>query len=113
MPVGYALFDSEKGQHELMDVATFFDAKGKVTRVELMSFREPYGDGVKSERFRQQFIGKDARSGFVAGRDIDTISGATLSSRAMAKAVQRAAVLLDLGLAGGSIETNAPVAAVP
>jgi Na+-translocating ferredoxin:NAD+ oxidoreductase RnfG subunit len=91
---GYALFDREIGQHEYIDVATFFDGRGKVTRVEVVAYREPYGDGIRSRRFRKQFVGKAADSGFKPGHDIDVISGATLSARAMAKAVKRATLLL-------------------
>jgi len=91
---GYALFDREIGQHEYIDFATFFDCDGRVTRVEVVAYREPYGDGIRSKRFRKQFVGKEAASGFKPGHDIDVISGATLSARAMAKAVKRATLLL-------------------
>jgi Na+-translocating ferredoxin:NAD+ oxidoreductase RnfG subunit len=91
---GYALFDREIGQHEYIDLATFFDCDGRVTRVEVVAYREPYGDGIRSKRFRKQFVGKEAASGFKPGHDIDVISGATLSARAMAKAVKRATLLL-------------------
>jgi len=91
---GYALFDREIGQHEYIDFATFFDAEGRVTRVEVVAYREPYGEGIRSKRFRKQFVGKQAASGFRPGHDIDVISGATLSAHAMAKAVKRATLLL-------------------
>ena len=92
---GYALFDEELGQHEPISFATFFDPKGHVTRVEIVAYREPYGDGVRSARFREQFVGRDAGSGFAPDRDIDAISGATISSRALCVGVKRAALLLD------------------
>ncbi len=92
---GYALFDREVGQHEYIDFATFFDRNGKVTRAEVVAYREPYGEAIRSKRFRKQFVGRQASSGFRPGRDIDVITGATLSARAMAKAVRRASVLLD------------------
>lgn len=92
---GYALFDSERGQHELIDIGTFFDADGAVTRVEILAFREPYGDGVRSRRFLQQFVGRGADSSFRVGRDIDAVSGATISARSLAIAVRRASVLLE------------------
>src|SRR5262245_32486452 len=63
---GYALFDDERGQHEPISFATFFDAEGKVARVEIVAYREPYGDGIRAERFRKQFVGKHAGAGFAA-----------------------------------------------
>jgi Na+-translocating ferredoxin:NAD+ oxidoreductase RnfG subunit len=92
---GYALFDREIGQHEYIDFATFFDCEGRITRVEVVAYRERYGDGIRSERFRNQFVGKSANNRLRAGHDIDVISGATLSAQAMAKAVKRASVLLQ------------------
>jgi Na+-translocating ferredoxin:NAD+ oxidoreductase RnfG subunit len=92
---GYALFDEERGQHELISLGTFFDAQGRVTRVEVLAYREPYGDGIRAERFRRQFVGRNASSGFAAEHDIDAVSGASISSRSMCVGVQRAAILLD------------------
>lgn len=92
---GYALFDEERGQHEMIGFATFFDAKGAVTRVEITAFREPHGDGVRAEQFRKQFIGRTAHSGFSPDKDIDSISGATISSRSLCKGVRRATALVQ------------------
>jgi hypothetical protein len=91
---GFAIFDQELGQHEPIDFGTFFDADGRVARVEVMAYREPYGDGIRSARFRRQFVGRDAGSSFRPGRDIDIVSGATISSHSMSRAVRRAAVLI-------------------
>ena len=60
-----------------------------------MAYREPYGEAIRSPRFRKQFVGRTASSGFRPKRDIDVIAGATLSVRAMSKAVHRASALLQ------------------
>jgi Na+-translocating ferredoxin:NAD+ oxidoreductase subunit G len=95
---GYAVFDDQLGQHEPISFATFFDPTGRVTRVEIVAYREPFGDGVRAERFRKQFVGRDAQSRFRPGQEIDTISGATISSRSLCIGVERAAVLLQAAL---------------
>lgn len=92
---GYALFDEERGQHEMISFGTFFDARGSVTRLEVMAFREPYGDGIRSSRFRRQFVGHDAGDRLTLGRDVDSVSGSTLSARSACRAVERASVLLE------------------
>lgn len=92
---GYALFDEERGQHELISFATFFDGRGEITRVEVVAYREPYGDGIRGQRFRKQFVGRRAGSGFAPNKDIDAVSGATISSRSMCAGVKRASVLLE------------------
>jgi Na+-translocating ferredoxin:NAD+ oxidoreductase subunit G len=96
--VGYAVFDEERGEHEMIDFATFFDASGNVVRTEVVAYREAYGSEIRRETFRKQFLGRSAKSGFKVGQDIDAISGATLSSESMSRAVQRAAVLVDSAL---------------
>jgi electron transport complex protein RnfG len=95
---GYALFDEQLGQHEPISFATFFDPAGQITRVEVVAYREPFGDGIRAERFRKQFLGRGVHSRFRAGDDIDTISGATISSRSACVAVERAAALVDAWL---------------
>ena len=95
---GYALFDEQVGQHEPISFATFFDPAGAITRVEVVAYREPFGDGIRADRFRKQFLGRSVRSRFRAGDDIDTISGATISSRSACLAVERAALLVDAWL---------------
>jgi electron transport complex protein RnfG len=92
---GYAMFDEERGQHELISFGTFFDAQGRVTRVEVLAYREPYGDGIRTARFRQQFVGRSGRSSFAPDKDIDAVSGATISSHSMCAGVQRASLLIE------------------
>jgi hypothetical protein len=106
-PDGYALFDEELGQHEPISFATFFDTSGRITRVEVVSYREPFGDGVRAERFRKQFVGRDAQSQFRPGADIDAISGATISSRSLCVGVERAAVLFAAAIRGRDAATLA------
>lgn len=97
---GYALFDDQLGQHEPISFATFFDRTGRITRVEIVAYREPFGDGVRAERFRKQFVGRSAQNQFRSGTDIDIISGATISSRSLCIGVERAAVLFDAAVRG-------------
>jgi Na+-translocating ferredoxin:NAD+ oxidoreductase RnfG subunit len=98
---GYAIKDAEIGLHELIDYAVRFEPNGAVSRLEIMTYREPYGDEVRGERFRKQFIGKTANDPLVAGKDVDIISGATYSSKAMALGVKRDALVLQAALKNG------------
>jgi Na+-translocating ferredoxin:NAD+ oxidoreductase subunit G len=98
---GYAILDAEIGQHELIDFGVRLGTGGAVERLEIMAFREPYGDGIRIERFRNQFVGKTAKDPITAGRDIDIISGATLSSRSVALGVKRDTLVLEAALKNG------------
>ena len=50
---------------------------------------------MRDERFRRQFVGKSGRDPIAANLDIVAVSGATISSRAMAVGVRRAVVLFE------------------
>lgn len=87
---GYIYHGHEMGKVQLMDFAVALDAKGKVHRVLLTAYRESVGGEVKSKRFMQQFQGKEIKSRLRLNDDIDGISGATLSSRAITLGVRKA-----------------------
>ena len=86
---GYAVIDSEVGKTEPITLMTFFDAKGVVTGVEILVYRETYGSEVTQPNWRKQFVGKKKEDPLKIGQDIANMTGATLSSRAVTKAVKR------------------------
>jgi electron transport complex protein RnfG len=92
---GYAIFDDEPGQHLPITFAVKISPSGAVERQEIVAYREARGDEVRDERFKRQFIGKTSRDPLRAGDDIAAVSGATISSRAMASGVKRALVLVE------------------
>lgn len=92
---GYAIVDEEKGEHMPITFAVKLSPVGKVLRQEVVVYREARGDEVRDQRFRAQFVGKGANDPIDTGADINVVSGATISSRAMAVGVKRAVVLFD------------------
>jgi len=98
---GYAVLDGEIGLHEAIDFGVRFRLDGAVDRVEIMVYREPFGDEVRGERFRRQFVGKTANDPIVAGQDVDIVSGATYSSKSVALGVKRDALVLQAALKSG------------
>lgn len=92
---GYALFDEEPGQHLPISFAVKLSAAGAVERQEITAYRESRGDEVRDARFRAQFVGKTARDALRTGDDVVAVSGATISSRAMAVGVKRALVIVE------------------
>jgi Na+-translocating ferredoxin:NAD+ oxidoreductase subunit G len=92
---GYAIIDDEKGEHLPITFAVKLSPAGKVARQEIVVYREARGDEVRNERFRAQFVGKGANDPIDTNSDIIVVSGATISSRAMAVGVKRAVVLFD------------------
>jgi electron transport complex protein RnfG len=99
---GYAVIDDELGLHQPITFATRLSSRGMVERVEIMVYREPRGDEVRDPRFRKQFEGKTAQDPMRLDRDIDAVSGATISSASLAVGVRRAAVLVEELMVGTS-----------
>jgi len=100
---GFAIKDAEIGMHEPIDFAVRFTSKGAIDRVEVMEYREAYGDEVRAERFRKQFVGKTSTDAIVAGQDIDIISGASYSSKSLTRGVKRDTLVLQAALKNGSL----------
>lgn len=91
---GYAILDEEPGQHLPITFAVQFSAQGAIKRQEIMVYRERYGDEIRDTRFRNQFVGKTVSDPLRPGEEVIAISGATISSRAMAVGVKRTLMLL-------------------
>ncbi|MBC8285378.1 MAG: FMN-binding protein [Nitrospinae bacterium] len=88
--LGYAYLDHEIGKSFPITFMTVLNADGTVRDIEILVYREPRGWEVRYPSFMDQFTGKDAESDY---RTINTISGATLSVRAITKGVSRATAL--------------------
>jgi thiamine biosynthesis lipoprotein ApbE/Na+-translocating ferredoxin:NAD+ oxidoreductase RnfG subunit len=94
-PGGYAVVVNEIGKSEPITFMVGMTPEGKVAEVAIMVFRENRGWEVKEKRFLNQFRGKTTKSSIRVNEDILNYTGATLSSKAVARGVKRALLLLD------------------
>ncbi len=92
---GYAFIDDQVGQHKPITFAVKLSPEGVVLREEVMVYRESHGAEICSQRFSKQFAGKTVRDSLRPNKDIDSISGATISSRAITMGVRRALIVFD------------------
>ena len=88
VPIGYALFDHQIGKSYPISYMVVLNLDGTVRDVEILIYREPRGWEVRYPSFMDQFTGATADTDY---RNINTITGATLSVNAMVKGVSRAA----------------------
>jgi hypothetical protein len=95
---GWFFVDEVIGKHEFITIAVGITAGGAVKGVEIMEYRETYGDQVRGAKWRAQFIGKTKSAPLKLDEDIKNISGATLSSRHVAEGVRRLLALHDIVL---------------
>jgi Na+-translocating ferredoxin:NAD+ oxidoreductase RnfG subunit len=86
---GWLIVDEVVGKHEFIPIALGLDASGSVKDVEILEYREAFGDQVRDPKWRAQFVGKHNGSVLTLEKDIKNISGATLSSKHITDGVRR------------------------
>ncbi|HAW60444.1 MAG TPA: hypothetical protein DCW86_03145 [Actinobacteria bacterium] len=105
--VGVAIKLASRGYGGPIKIAVGIDTEGKVAGVLVLDVSgETAGVGSKVAEaegapFREQFKGKTAADALRVGKDVDAISGATISSRGVASGVKNALVVYESYLKGG------------
>ena len=97
--VGYALFDTHVVRTQPETFVVALDPTGHITGLFVCAFYEPQ-DYLPSDRWLALFRGRDPSKPPRVGSDITSISGATLSSRAVAGGVRRALAIYAACLDG-------------
>jgi hypothetical protein len=92
---GYAVVQNTIGKHKPMTYMVGVDARGRISNVELLVFREARGSEVRTKRFNVQYEGKTVLDPVRINKDILNISGATMSVRSMTAGIKRVLVLVD------------------
>lgn len=96
---GWFMADEVVGKHEFIPIAVGFDAQGAVKDIEILEYREAYGDQVRNAQWRAQFTRKRHGATLALTKDIQNISGATLSSRHITDGVKRLLATYALAIA--------------
>jgi len=94
--LGYAVIVEEIGKHRPITFVVGVGNDRKIKDAALMVYREAYGGEVRDRRFLQQYKGKELKDPFLPYRDIQNISGATLSVEAIGRGSKKALALVDL-----------------
>ena len=81
------------GQSRPITFAVGVGVDGRLRDIQVMVYREPQGEQIQEARFRRQFAGKKAEDPIAIGKDIDVISGASISSRSATYAAKKALLL--------------------
>ncbi len=111
--VGYVFNASPKGYGGEMAVTVGVSNKNEITGVQIGNNQETPGLGSKTadEAFTVQYVGKDISSSLKVTRlparadnEIEAVSGATVSSNAVTKAVKASAELGEKLLDGGGVK---------
>ncbi len=92
---GIALMETQPGKWGPVKYIIALDMTGKVKDLAVMLYVEKRGKPIARRRFLGQFIGKTSADPLMVKKDIDAISGATISSRASAFAVKKVIVIYE------------------
>jgi electron transport complex protein RnfG len=89
-PVGFAVKTAPRGYSGEIVMLVGVDREFNVKGMKILSQRETPGLGTNIEKpkFQKQFIGRGLKDAFEPKKDIDAITGATISSRAVCEGVK-------------------------
>ena len=87
--LGTLYIDKVYGKHEFITYAVALDAAGAVIGIEIVDYRESYGDQVRNAAWRKQFSGKRSGQPLFIDKQVKNISGATLSCVHITDGVRR------------------------
>lgn len=93
--ISTGILDNVYGKSMPITFLVLFNLNGEIISTDIVKYREPYGGGVKVKRWNDQFKGKNTKSKFKVGEDIDSISGATISVRSVTKGIQKLTLLYE------------------
>ncbi|NOR56658.1 MAG: FMN-binding protein [Sulfurovum sp.] len=95
--IGYAVLVFRKVRTKKATVIYGFDMKGTLKFTEIMAFSEP-PEFIPSSIWMGQLQNKSASTKLTVGKDIPTISGATLSARSVTDAARIARAIYEIVL---------------
>lgn len=88
--LGFAVVREVKGKDQPITFLVATDTADRLRDIDILVYREPYGGEVAYDAWRRQFRGKSSGDALQVGRDIRTISGATISVNAVTLGVRQA-----------------------
>jgi len=90
-PYGYVKIETARGYGGPMLVAVGTNTRGKVTGITIIDHKEtpPFFNRVLKSNFLNSLANKTYKEHFIPGEDLDSVSGATRSARALAETVRQ------------------------
>ena len=89
----YALIDNVLGKSMPITFLVIVNNEGDILASEVIKYREAYGSEVGNKNWLSQFTHFNDTTDFKVGKNIDGISGATISVNSLSKGIQKMAVL--------------------
>ena len=93
--IAYAFIDNVKGKSMPITFMVILDKNGSIINTSIIKYREAYGGEVSSERWLAQFVNRNNNSSYKIGKNIDGITGATISVNSLSKGIQKIVLLFS------------------
>lgn len=87
---------ANEGDHEYFDYYIIFDSSKTVQLIQIYNYQATHGQEVTSKGWLKQFIGHDGSEPLQVDKNIDAISGATISVYAITSDVEMKTALLKI-----------------
>lgn len=93
--IAYAILDNVKGKVKPITFLIVFNNNLSINAVEIIKYREEHGGAIENKEWLMQFNNKSLQTKLVLNNNIDGISGATISVKAIIKGVKRLLYLIN------------------
>lgn len=94
------IVDDVLGKHEYISYAVIINSTGSIKGLEILEYRESYGEEIRRPEWRTQFAGKTFKDKVELEEDILNISGATISCSHVTRGIKRLLATHELVLKG-------------
>ena len=94
--LAYAFLDNVIGKSMPITFLVIINQKGEIMASHVVKYREAYGGEIGNKNWLSQFNKLTNSSEYIVGKNIDGISGATISVNSLSKGIQKIAVLFSL-----------------
>jgi len=91
----YCFIVSEFGKHGLISFAVIISQSGRIEDMAVLESKEIKGAKIAKKRFLRQFSKKSLNDPLKLRKDIDAVSGATVSSKAATKAAKKVLLIWE------------------
>jgi Na+-translocating ferredoxin:NAD+ oxidoreductase RnfG subunit len=92
--IGRTIFVGENGKHGMIWLSVSVNPDGTLQDSVVCSMAEVKGKPVASKQFLKQFFGKKADSPMNVGKEIQGVTGATISSKSVTAAIKKGLILV-------------------
>lgn len=92
---GYAIFVKERGKHGDILMLVFISPGLNIRDMFIVRNRERKSNKIKNRRFIRQFTGLSAKNSFSGWEQVDMVTGATVTSKAVVRGAKKALFLIE------------------